>query len=254
MKTSTSDKRKFFFSLLSIVIWIVIWYILSLIVGEEIFLPSPLATLEALLRLIPHQSFRLSIVFTLSRVTAGILISFILGVVLAVAVSFIKWLEVFLSPLIKAMRSIPVASIIILALLWVKSRNLSLLISFLMVFPIIYSSVLSGMKATSPLLLEAASNYGVGIKKRIRYIYMPSLFPFVRTGLINSVGLGFKSAIAAEVIALPDTSIGNALYEAKVYLLTPDLFAWTIVIVLLSVLFEKITLFILKAAERRILK
>lgn len=254
MMTSTSDKSKRKSYLVSIVIWITVWFILSLVVGEEIFLPSPLETVHSLFHLIPQSSFWRSIVFTLSRVTAGIMISFVLGFILAVASSFLRWLEIFLSPLIKAMRSIPVASVIILTLLWVRSRNLSIVISFIMVFPIIYSSVLSGMKATSPMLLEAAANYGVGIKKKIRYIYMPSIFPFVRTGLCNGVGLGFKSAIAAEVIALPDTSIGNALYEAKVYLLTPDLFAWTIVIVLLSIIFEKLTLLILGFAEGRVLE
>ena len=253
MKNFTSEKSSKLFYLLAILVWTGIWFILSLLVGEEIFLPSPLRTFEALLSLIPTSSFWASILFTLSRILIGILISFLMGTVFAVAASFLRWLEIFLSPLVKAMRSIPVASIIILTLLWVRSRNLSIVISFLMVFPIIYSSVLSGMKATSPLLLEAADNYNVGVRKRIRYIYLPSVFPFVRTGVRTAVGLGFKSAIAAEVIGLPKSSVGSALYEAKVYLLTADLFAWTIVIVILSVFFEKLTLFLLKRVERRIL-
>ncbi len=254
MKTSTSDKKNKKSYVLSVLIWIALWFILSLIVGEEIFLPSPLRVLEALLSLLPLPSFWLSILFTLSRVTAGILLSFILGSLFALASYFSNKIGIFLSPVIKAMRSIPVASIIILTLLWVKSKNLSIVISFLMVFPIIYSQTLSGLKATSPLLLEVADNYSVGRKKRIRYIYLPSIFPFMETALRNGVGLGFKSAIAAEVIGLPKSSVGTALYEAKVYLLTPDLFAWTIVIVVLSALFEKFTLFILSLMKRRILE
>ncbi len=254
MKNSTSDRRSIIFKFLSIVIWIGIWFILSLIVGEEIFLPSPLGTLSALFSLIPSSLFWTSILFSLTRIVLALVISFFLGTLLAILASFSKYLEIFLSPIVKAVRTIPVASIIILILLWVKSKNLSMVVSSLMVFPIIYSSVLSGMKATSPLLIEAADNYSVGTKKRIRYIYLPSLFPFVETGLHSAVGLGFKSAIAAEVIALPRISIGSSLYEAKIYLTTPLLFAWTIVIVILSTIFEKLTLFILKKAERRILK
>lgn len=234
--------------------WIAVWFVLSAIVGEEIFLPSPLSTIRSLLSLLPSSSFWAAVAFTLSRVLLGIILSFLSSLILGVISSFSSVLEIFLSPLVKAMRSVPVASIIILTLLWVKSRNLSVVISFLMVFPIIYSSVLSGMKDTSPLLLEMASNYSVTTWKKIRYIYIPSIFPYVKTGVRNAVGLAWKSAIAAEVIALPRSSIGSSLYEAKVYLLTSDLFAWTIVIVVLSSLFEKVTLLLLDVSERRILK
>lgn len=253
MKNSTTERRKYYYAA-AVIIWIVVWTVLSAVVGEEIFLPSPLSTLRSLGTLIPTSSFWRAVAFTLSRVLLGIILSFISALILGVLSSFSTTLEIFLSPLVKAMRSVPVASIIILTLLWVKSRNLSVVISFLMVFPIIYSSVLSGMNDTSPLLLEMASNYSVTTWKRIRYIYIPSLFPYVKTGVRNAVGLAWKSAIAAEVIGLPSSSIGSSLYEAKVYLLTADLFAWTIVIVLLSSLFEKVTLLLLDISERRLLK
>ncbi len=253
MKNSTTERRRYFYYAATVVVWIVVWFILSAVVGEEIFLPSPLSTIRSLLSLLPSSSFWAALAFTLSRVLLGIILSFLSSLILGVLSSFSSVLETFLSPLVKAMRSVPVASIIILTLLWVKSRNLSVVISFLMVFPIIYSSVLSGMKDTSPLLLEMASNYSVTTWKKIRYIYIPSIFPYVKTGVRNAVGLAWKSAIAAEVIALPRSSIGSSLYEAKVYLLTSDLFAWTIVIVVLSSLFEKVTLLLLDVSERRIL-
>ena len=234
--------------------WIAVWTVLSAFVGEEIFLPSPLSVTKSLFSLIPRPSFWKAVGFTLSRVIAGIVLSSVTATVLAVLSSFSGKLEILLSPLVKAVRSIPVASVIILVLLWVKSRNLSVVISSLVVFPVIYTSVLSGMKNTSPLLIEMASNYSVGRRKRIRYIYIPSVFPYLRTGMRTAVGFAWKSAVAAEVIGLPKNSIGTALYEAKIYLLTSDLFAWTLVIVILSALFEKVTILLLEEAERRILK
>ena len=234
--------------------WIAVWAVLSAFVGEEIFLPSPVSVVKSLFSLIPQPSFWKAVVFTLSRVIVGIVLSSVIAIVLAVLSSFSEKLEVLLSPLVKAVRSIPVASVIILVLLWVKSRNLSVVISSLVVFPVIYTSVLSGMKNTSPLLLEMASNYSVGRRKRIRYIYIPSIFPYLKAGMRTAVGFAWKSAVAAEVIGLPKNSIGTALYEAKIYLLTSDLFSWTLVIVILSALFEKVTLFLLEEAERRILK
>ncbi len=238
----------------AVLVWIVVWAVLSAFVGEEIFLPSPVSVVKSLLSLIPQPSFWQSVGFTLSRVILGIAISSVAASVLAVFSSFSGKLEILLSPLVKAVRSIPVASVIILVLLWVKSRNLSIVISSLVVFPVIYTSVLSGMKETSPLLLEMASNYSVGTGKKIRYIYVPSVFPYLETGMRTAVGFAWKSAVAAEVIGLPKNSIGTALYEAKIYLLTSDLFAWTAVIVILSAVFEKLTILLLGKAERRILK
>ena len=253
MKISTTEKRRIYY-VAAVLVWIVVWAVLSALVGEEIFLPSPLSVVKSLLSLIPRSSFWKAVGFTLSRVIAGIVLSSVIATVLAVLSSFSGKLEILLSPLVKAVRSIPVASVIILVLLWVKSRNLSVVISSLVVFPVIYTSVLSGMKNTSPLLIEMASNYSVGRRKRIRYIYIPSVFPYLRTGMRTAVGFAWKSAVAAEVIGLPKNSIGTALYEAKIYLLTSDLFAWTLVIVILSALFEKVTILLLEEAERRILK
>lgn len=253
MKISTTEKRRIYY-VAAVLVWIVVWAVLSAFVGEEIFLPSPVSVIKSLFSLIPQPSFWKAVGFTLSRVIAGIVLSSVIASVLAVLSSFSGKLEILLSPLEKAVRSIPVASVIILVLLWVKSRNLSVVISSLVVFPVIYTSILSGMKNTSPLLLEMASNYSVGRRKRIRYIYIPSVFPYLKAGMRTAVGFAWKSAVAAEVIGLPKNSIGTALYEAKIYLLTSDLFAWTLVIVILSALFEKVTLFLLEEAERRILK
>jgi NitT/TauT family transport system permease protein len=253
VKISTTEKRRIYY-VAAVLVWIVVWAVLSALVGEEIFLPSPVSVIKSLLSLIPQSSFWKAVGFTLSRVIAGIVLSSVIASVLAVLSSFSGKLEILLSPLVKAVRSIPVASVIILVLLWVKSRNLSVVISSLVVFPVIYTSVLSGMKNTSPLLLEMASNYSVGRRKRIRYIYIPSVFPYLKAGMRTAVGFAWKSAVAAEVIGLPKNSIGTALYEAKIYLLTSDLFAWTLVIVILSALFEKVTILLLEEAERRILK
>ncbi len=135
-----------------------------------------------------------------------------------------------------AIKAIPVASFIILVLIWVPSRNLSIVISFLMVLPVVYTNVLNGIASTDRKLLEMAQVFRVPLSRRIRYIYLSQLLPFLRTGFSLSLGLCWKAGIAAEVIGIPKGSIGEKLYEAKVYLQTADLFAWTLVIVLISVL------------------
>jgi len=140
----------------------------------------------------------------------------------------------------KIIKSTPVASFIILALVWISSKNLSVLIAFLMVLPIAFSNLLFGLKSTDVKLLEMAKVFRLGRLKRIKAIYFPSVLPFLVSAVSVGLGFSFKSGIAAEVIGRPANSIGLNLYEAKLYLMIKELFAWTAVIIIISVLFEKI--------------
>jgi len=149
-----------------------------------------------------------------------------------------------------AIRSVPVASFIILVLVWFSSKTLSVLIAFLMVLPIIYSGVLTGISTCDRQLTEMARVFRLSNARSIRYIYLPQVIPFFRSGCGSALGLCWKAGIAAEVIGMPVGSIGEKLQQAKVYLDTPDLFAWTLVIVLVSLLFERIFMLLLNKAER----
>ena len=155
-------------------------------------------------------------------------------------------------PLIKVIKSTPVASFIIIALIWVGSANLSVLISFLMVVPVIYTNTLRGLCEIDTKLLEMSHVFRVSWLKRARYIYIPEVPYFISA---VSVGLGFcwKSGVAARSNWLTKEFIGEALYEAKIYLMTKELFAWTIVIILISVLFERIIMALLKWIQKQLL-
>ncbi len=159
-------------------------------------------------------------------------------------------MEELLAPALLAIKSIPVASFIILALILFSSRNLAVLISFLIVLPVLYTNLLSGIRAADPQLLEMARVFRVPTLRGIRYVYLPPSAPILPVGLRLRPGMCWKSGIAAEVIGMPDGSIGEQLQQAKIYLNTPDLFAWTLVIVLVSLIFEKVFLALLKRGER----
>ena len=143
-------------------------------------------------------------------------------------------------------KATPVASFIILCLIWIPSRNLSVFISFLMVFPVVYTNILEGIRQTDKQLLEMADSFGAGVGKKLQFIYLSQVMPYAVTACKLGLGLCWKAGIAAEVIGIPAGSIGEKLYKAKVYLETPDLFAWTIVIIAVSVGFEKIFMFVLR--------
>lgn len=236
----------------AIAFWLAVWEIASLLIGEELFLPSPISVLEALAASAVDLSFWSAVLFTLERIILGFIISLSSAVILAFLSYRWRILGILLEPVVKVVRATPVASIVILILVWVRSRNLSVVISFMMVFPVVYQNVLKGLCNTDRNLIEMADAYRIRTLKRIRYIYLPYLVPYLESAISISLGLAWKSGIAAEVIGLPDGSIGERVYEAKIYLSMPDLFASTVTVIILAFVFERVFLYLSRSILRRI--
>lgn len=226
--------------------WLIFWHGLSLFVHNQILLVGPLDTLQALSEQAVSPSFWRAIWFSFGRISLGFFLAFLAGV-LTGSLSFIKpLLGDFLAPAIQLMKSVPVASFVILALIWAGSRNLSIFISFIVVYPVIHVNTLAGLSQADKGLLEMARVFQVPGWKQAASIYRISLYPYLESGLKTALGMGFKSGIAAEVIGVPDNSIGEGLYMAKIYLSTAELFAWTLTIIVISAVFERLFLFVLK--------
>lgn len=238
----------------AVFLWLAIWQIASQWIGEPILLVSPIMVIKRLFELILTASFWYSILFSLSRIATGFFCGVLIGSLLAVLSYRYKYISELLTPLILITKTIPVASFIILVLIWVPSKNLSVLISFIMVLPIIYTNVFSGIASTDKELLEMAQVFSLSSWKKIRYIYLSQILPFFQSACSLGLGLCWKAGIAAEVIGIPTDSIGEKLYNAKIYINTADLFAWTIVIIIISIFFEKLILallyFLVKHLER----
>lgn len=237
--------------MLAVAFWLVVWQTASVAIDSRIVLVGPLEVLARLGELAAETSFWKSIGVSLARVACGFVSAAVTGTLLAAAAAKWRAVRVLLSPLVGAVKAAPVASFVILVLVWVPSRRLSVIISFLMAFPIVYTNVLEGIEQTDPQLIEMADVFGLRGIDRMRTIYASQVMPYLRAGLNLAVGLGWKSGIAAEVIGLPSPSIGINLYNAKVYLDTPDLFAWTLVVVTLSVGIEWGLKRALAAVQRR---
>ncbi len=223
----------------AVMFWLLVWQLGAWWVDEPILLVSPLKALERLFQLIWEAAFWQSILFTVGHIMLGFALSAVLGIGLAALAYRFRLIRQLLAPLAAAVKAIPVASFVILVLLWVPSRDLSIIISILIGFPVLYSNVLMGLDATDPKLIEMAKVFRVPFLRQLRAIYLYQVLPFLKSGLSIAIGLCWKSGVAAEVIGIPDGSIGEKLYQAKVYLETPDLFCWTLTIVMLSIGCEK---------------
>lgn len=234
----------------AVLVWLLIWQLGAMAMDQQILLVSPIAVLIRLGTLAVEPSFWKAVGFSLLRITGGFFLGAAVGTVLAALSARLRRVEELLAPLLLAIKSIPVASFIILALILFSSRNLSVLISFLMVLPVLYEGVLGGIRAMDKQMLEMAQVFQIPAPRRVRYVYLPQVLPYFRAACASALGLCWKSGIAAEVIGMPTGSIGERLQQAKIYLDTPDLFAWTLVIVLVSLAFERLFLALLQIATR----
>ena len=223
-----------------------VWQAVSLMIGNSIILTGPIAVLRSLLSQLMEGTFWKTILYSFGRITIGFLLSFLLGILLGSLAYRFPLLKEVLEPVVSLMKSIPVASFIILALIWIGSKNLAVLVAFLIVFPILYINTTAGLESTDPKLMEMAQVFRFPLYQRVRYIYRPALIPYLVSACRVTIGMSWKSGIAAEVIGVPTSSIGEQLYLSKIYLNTADLLAWTIVIIAVSVAFEKLFLSLLK--------
>lgn len=238
--------KKALYRLAAVLLALLVWQAAAACINEEILLVSPLQVLKRLSELVTEKGFFRTVLYTLARILRGFAAGFAMGLVLGIAAGRFKLLETLLWPYMITVKSVPVASFIVIALIWLSSSKLSVFISFLMVLPIVYTNVLTGIRSTDKKLLQAAKLYSIKGAKKLVYVHLPQLKPYLISACSVSIGLAWKSGVAAELIAIPDGSLGEMLYSAKVYFATADLFAWTVVIVAVSVAFEKLFVFVLK--------
>ena len=230
------------------VFWLAVWQAAAMAIGQEVFLVSPIQAAGTLMELLPQADFWQRVGFSAGHILLGFALGVVVSVLLAAAAERWAWVDTLLAPVIQLVKATPVASFIILALVWVSGRSLSILISFLMVLP-----VRTGIESADVQLLEMAQVFRLPLVRRVKAIWLPAILPAFRQGCSVALGICWKSGVAAEVIGLPDGSIGDALYRAKITLSTGELFAWTFVIILLSAGFEKLFLALLDKAVARVL-
>ena len=236
--------------LIAAVFWLIVWQAAAWAVGSDLLLPSPVSTARALISLCGTGVFWRSCGLTLLRVFAGFALGIIAGSALGVLTSFSPFAEAVLSPLRSVVRAAPVTSFIILVLLYLSSALTPLFIAFLMVLPIAWTNVANGIISTDKQLLEMAEVFGFSRAKKLKCVYRPSVLPHFISACTTGLGFAWKSGVTAEVIAHPAFGMGKAIYESKLYLETPELFAWTAAVIIMSFALEKLVILLLGRAVR----
>lgn len=229
-----------------LVFWLGVWQFAAMRVGQELLLPAPAAVWRSLQTIAATSEFWISALYTLGRVVLGLLGGVVLGSLLAVLTHFCKFLDWLISPAVRVIRATPVVSFILLVYLWVTRTSIPGVIAALMVLPVVWGNLTAGLAAVDAQLLEMARAYRFGRWKTLRLIYLPSVRPYFVSGLLTAFGLAWKSGVAAEVLCPPKYAIGTRIQQAKTALETPELFAWTLVLIALSLALELLLRFALR--------
>ena len=236
----------------AVLLALLFWQMVAMILNRSFLLSSPVEVVKALFELGGKNVFWMGLGKSILKILLGFLAGAGVGISLAGLSYRFKFCEIYISPYIMVIRSVPVASFVIIILIWLGSEALSILVCFFMVIPIFYANTLEGLRSVDVKMLQMAKIFELGKKAKLIYIYLPGLESFLISSSVASMGIAFKSGIAAEVIGRPKNTLGFFLFDAKIYLETSKVFAITLIVILCSAIFERLTVLIMKRFFRLI--
>ena len=229
---------------------LLVWELAARFFGSIIILPGPLPVVKHFYRLIFTRRFLLALWGSFHRVFGGMVIAVPLGLVAGIVSGLEKRVHAFLKPVFSVISSTPVISVILILFLFLGSDRTPVFTAFLMIFPIISANVIEGINSTDPKLKELFVSFRMNRRETLKYLYIPSLAPFILGGLHSSLSLSWKVVVSAEVIVQPLRSLGTGMQNAKANLETPELFAWTATIVIAAAFSQSLLSMIIKTIER----
>ena len=231
---------------LSIIFLIALWKVGSVIIDSDLILPSPGDTFLSVCKLFAEPNFAGIIGATVLRGLIGFAVSFILGMILGVIAGIHDGFYAFLKPILITIRSTPVISLILLALIWFDVNQVPVFIAMLTMFPFICTNIIEGIRDVDKDLIEMGQVYNVEQKNIVKDIYLPGIAPFIFSGASSAMGFGWRAIIIGEVLSQPQYGIGTFMQNAQTYLLVDKVIAWTIIAIFLSYIFENLIRFIQK--------
>ena len=230
---------------LPVAFWLAAWQLASVLVGNDLLIAGPIQTLDALRALVVRGAFWLTVASSFGRIALGFALAFLLALVSGAVAAHHRWLADLMAPLVATFKATPVVCLVVLLLIWFGSTNISGVAVFLVVFPAVWSTIVeaySHLDRDQERMLEV---FHVPGWRRALVSTWTQLLPFVQAISRTVVGMAWKAGVAAELIGVPLGSMGERIYQSKLLLETADLFAWTIVIIVRSILCEHVFLWLL---------
>lgn len=226
-------------TILSVILLLACWQGIAMYIGKPALFPTVSVLIKTLGKLLLSGEFYLAVGTTIGRGMVGMLLSLSAAVVLAGLFARFSWLYELFRPLLTVMRSVPVVSFILLALIFLHTESIPLLIGFLTMFPLLTENLTKGIVSLDPGLLQVGRQFRIGCQNRWTLILYPQIKPFLYSGLASAMGFGWRAVIMGEVLSLCAHGIGSEMKRAQSFLAVPELIAWTVVAILISYFSDK---------------
>ena len=230
--------NKIIYFIIGIIIFIGLWHLISIKINSEIIFPDIQNILKKLFEIILERSFYKDLISSIIRVFITFALSFLLAIILGIISGIFKSMRYILMPIINFIRTIPTIPLILVAIIWFDNNKVPIFVSMLVIFPIMYDSICNGIINVDKDLIDMSLSYNVSLKTQIINLYIPSIKPYILTAISQSMGITWKSILAAEILSLPTLGIGTKLYESHLYLDTISLFAYCLIAVIFNGIFE----------------
>ncbi|MEI0557505.1 ABC transporter permease [Brachyspira intermedia] len=230
--------KKLIYLILGVIIFISLWYFTALKINSEIVFPNIPNILKKFAEIISEKSFYKDLSSSLIRVLITFALSFLLAFIIGISAGIFSPIRYILIPIINFIRTIPTIPLILVAIIWVDNNTVPIFVSMLVIFPIMYDSITNGIINVDQKLIEMSMSYNISLKTQIINLYIPYIKPYIFTGISQSMGITWKSILAAEILALPAFGIGTKLYESHLYLDSVSLFAYCLIAIIFNGIFE----------------
>jgi NitT/TauT family transport system permease protein len=235
----------------AIIFWLAVWEIISHALDADFIFPSVFETTKTLIDLLATTVFWKSLLHSLVRVLLGFFIGLSVGCILAPLAHRFELCRTLIAPLMSIVKSTPVASFIMVLWFFIGSAPVPVVIGGLMVAPLCYHNLLNALKEQSAELSDVCTVFNVRGYRKFRYLYFPKILDFLIPAAVSGVGLCWKASIAAEIIAYTQNSLGRQIYLSKAFLEGTELFAYTITVILMSLIFEKLMYFLGEVVKKK---
>lgn len=231
--------NKILTSLFSLSILFLAWQLFAFVADMPYLVPSVPSIFYTLKSLVTTSAFYHSLFATLIRGICGMLLSLAVAGMASILFSKKEWLYEIFRPFLSIMRSVPVISFILLALIFLEPESIPIFIAFLTMFPLLTENLTKGIRNQHTELGTMGRLFRISSLNRFTQIIYPQLKPFLYSGLASAAGFGWRAIIMGEVLAQCQWGIGGEMKRAQLFIAVPQLIAWTVMAILISFLFDK---------------
>lgn len=241
--------------LIGVLFIIAVWEIICICINNRFIFPSVGDIFISLYEILQIPSTYSAIGESILRTFISLIISSICAFILGLIAGLFEPFKNFLKPLIYLLKLVPTPCVVyFIIVFFLKKPNVgSLIITFLIVFPIIYESFIEGLSNINDSIKLSLRLEGYYSSKSIFKVLIPEAMPYLILGFINSLGLGVKVSIMSEILIGSENlwGIGQLIRVYKIEANYSNMIALTLLVILIFIIIDILFSFVKQILKRK---